>query len=713
MRSAQPQAFADQIEENFGLVQLFSGYISKPEITAVSPSYLVPGSKNVLVDFAQRVISRNGYSLYRAANTGAGGIKSSYDWETSTGTRYQLRGYDHTLQFDWNSSYNTLLSNLRTTSMSFAKVLDYSEQQDVLLFVLGESNMRRWSGGASKVRSSTGTTLTKAGVLTSVTTIAFITGNGSTVAPTITDSSNNFLNAGFAAGDTLYISGSTNNSSNFTIGSVTAGTITLIMSDSVTTEAVGSTITMYNQTGPTWKSARFFSTISGRAITYNGVSYTYTGGETTDTLTGLIAFPTVAVGEAVWQTPDTISLPSSITTPYPTFYPDLIGVQLNMVFLASTKFQVIMGSSNDDYKDFTLTSPRAPGDPVQQPLTSGPATCIVPIDTVNDVLNVTNTLIFGSGVDAFDQIDFRMSQDNSEELLRIVRYKTASGSGLISKNAICPIKNNTVYVSREPTLDSLSERGLESPDGQQNVPISDAIKNDFDVYDFTNSHVIYWKRSIYIALPVHGIVLIYDMMRHLWQPPQTIPVSRFALIDDGSVGGPWLYGHSSVTNETYKLFYGTDDNGIQINQVARFAYNNGGTRARLKNMSAYWSDGYITASGTLEMVVGFGFSGSLGTRTSSIMGNDSDVVTLAGGSPFGDDRLGVLSFGGAPFDTTGASAGTTIPMQRFYQIDTFDPIDYTEHFVEYRMNTLGGGFAIVSHGSDQYDAGTVSILHKK
>jgi hypothetical protein len=701
-------AAKQEIEDVFGLTTLFQSYVNKPEITALLPTFLVKGSKNVLVDYAQRVVSRNGFTLYNQANTGKGGIKGSYEWGTSSGSSFSLRAYDHTLEFDWNGTYNTLLTGLRSAFIEFAKVLDFSEQQDVLLFVLGDgTSMRRWSGGVSKVWKSTATTLTKQGVLTAVSSIAFVPGDGVSVPATITDSNNNFLNAGFAAGDILNVSGSAANSSNFTIASVTAGVISLIISDVLVAEAAGPSITMYNQTGPTWKSARFFSTISGRSITYKGVTYTYTGGETTDTLTGLTAFPAVTVGDQVWQTSDTISLPSAITTPFPNFYPNLIGVQLNMVFLASTQSQMVFGSKSTDYTNFTLPGTRAPGDPSQQPLTSGHATCIVPIDTDAMILNVQNTLIFGSGVDAFDQIDFHMSADNTAELLRIIRYKTAVGSGVASKSAICPIKNNTVYISNEPALDSLSQAGLESPDGKKNVPISDPIKNDFDSYDFTNAHVIYWKRALYIALPVQGLVLIYDLQRNLWQPPQTIPVGRFAIING------WLYGHSAVTNETYKLFTGTNDNGVFINQIARFAYNNGGRRDRLKNLSEYWSDGYITANGELDYTIQFGFNGSEGSASMSILGSDASITTSVDANPFGADSFGDDPLGGAAFADIAGLPGANTPLLRFWQVDTATAHDYIEHYVEYDMTTLDGQFAIVAHGSNQWDAGTSPVSHKK
>lgn len=714
MTNAQPKAYGQEVEENFNLIQLFASYVNKPEITALTPSFLVAGSQNVLIDYAQRVISRNGYKLYNQANTGKGGIKSSYDWQSSNGFNTNLRAWDHTLEFDWNGTYNTLFSNLRSTVMSFAKVLDYNETQDVLLMVNGDgANVMRWSGGVTKVRASTSSTVTKAGVLTAVTSIAFNASvNPGTVGATITDSNNNFLNAQFAAGDTLSITGSAGNSSNFTIASVTAGTITLINSDVLATEAAGPSITMYNQTGPTWKGARFFSTISGRAFTYKGISYTYTGGETTDTLTGVqgpgaSSMVAVNAGDAVWQTPTVMSLSSDITSAFPLFYPDIIGVQLNMVTLASTKSQITFGSQNTNYTNYALTSPRAPGDPYQEPLTNGNATCIIPIDNDKQVLNIQNTLLFGSGLDAWDQIDFHMSADNTEELLRIIRYKTAAGSGLFSRDAICPIKNAIVYISREPALDYLGQANLESPDGKKNVPISDPVKNDFDSYDFTNSHVVYWKRAIYIALPAEGLVLIYDMMRNLWHPPQTIPVSRFAIIND------LLYGHSAFTNETYQLFVGTDDNGVAIEQVATFAYNNGGSRGLVKNLTEYFTDGYISANAELDYTIFYGYMGALGSTGCTILGNDSSVVVAGAANPLGNAPFGEDPLGGDTLSPTLEFPGAGLPLSRFYQIDTCSAVDYTEHYVQYTMNTLGGQFAIVAHGTNQFYASTALISNKK
>lgn len=682
-------------EDDFKVTDKFTSYVSKPEITDLGPTFLVKGSINVIIDYAQRVRSRLGYILFGAANTGGGGIKSAYDWNSSNGMQFPLRVWDGNLQFWWNNTWTTLKSGLSSSYLSFCKVWDNTEKIDVLIAVLGDTNSYKWSGGVQKVRSSTATTLTKQGVMTAINTIAFVAGTPGTIPATITDSNANFLNAGFAAGDSLFITGSASNSQNFTIASVTAGVITLIMSNTLVSESAGPAITMHNGSA-TWATSRFLTT-GTRKINYQGIDYTYTGGETTDTLTGLSGFPTVTLGDSVFQTMIVLANPGAIPA---SFKADLCAVQLNQLILASTKSQDVYISSTSDYTNFTLTSPRVPGDPAHVTM-DAPCTCIVPID---NAAQTTSSIMFGGGPNEFFQLSYQLSQDNANEIVRMIKLKTATSSGLISRSAYTPIKNSTAYITREPALDTLEN--VQTAD-TKNVPISDLIKDDFDSYDFTNSDVKYWKRAIYIALPAEGLVLIYDLMRKLWQPPQTIPVSRLSIVADQ------LVGHSSITNESYQLFTGTNDNGNYIPQKARFAYNNGGRRDRLKNMSEYWSDGYITANAILQMGMNIGFNGSIAQKVMTINGGDSSVVIPGDATPFGAEPFGAVPFGGETLDDPAGLAGSNQIMSRFWQEDTMDLNDYTEFYVEYDMNTLDGQFAVVAHGCNQWDAGTSPVSHKK
>lgn len=130
-------------------------------------------------------------------------------------------------------------------------------------------------------------------------------------------------------------------------------------------------------------------------------------------------------------------------------------------------------------------------------------------------------------------------------------------------------------------------------------------------------------------------------------------------------------------------------------------------------MSEVWSDGYITANGTLNCTYGFGFDGILGSKILSISGGDSNITNPAGGSPLGDEPLGATPIGGDNLDPLTGLPGTVSTLLRFYQVDTMSFTDYVECYTEYSMNTLGGQFALVAYGNNQTDAGTAHISHKK
>lgn len=72
------------------------------------------------------------------------------------------------------------------------------------------------------------------------TTIAF--NENTPDSDTITDSANGFLVAGFQPGDQITVSGSASNDGTYTVATVTAGTITLLVRNDLATEAAGATV---------------------------------------------------------------------------------------------------------------------------------------------------------------------------------------------------------------------------------------------------------------------------------------------------------------------------------------------------------------------------------------------------------------------------------------------------------------------------------------
>lgn len=66
---------------------------------------------------------------------------------------------------------------------------------------------------------------------------------------TITDSGNGFVTAGFSAGQRIEVRGSASNDGFYTIETVAAGTLTLISTDTLTTETAGANATIKSECG--------------------------------------------------------------------------------------------------------------------------------------------------------------------------------------------------------------------------------------------------------------------------------------------------------------------------------------------------------------------------------------------------------------------------------------------------------------------------------
>ena len=66
----------------FSLIQETDGYVTLSDPTNTSPTLLVAGSKNVLIDANKKVSKRPGYSRLGAANTTLFNVQNSWRWKT-------------------------------------------------------------------------------------------------------------------------------------------------------------------------------------------------------------------------------------------------------------------------------------------------------------------------------------------------------------------------------------------------------------------------------------------------------------------------------------------------------------------------------------------------------------------------------------------------------------------------------------------------------
>jgi len=444
-----------------------------------------------------------------------------------------------------------------------------------------------------------------------------------------------------------------------TVASVTANTITVAGTS-------------------TWAQLGFYTT-GTRAVTINGVSYAYTGGDGTTTLTGVTPDPLaggVVAGDIAHQTLRTTA--NSAMTSIPAALANaVIEVLNNQVYVGSLTNNQVYVSKQNSFTDYSFSTPRLPGEGALLTLDAPPVGFVAQEEF----------MYISSGQDFWFKIGYQLSSDNTKEAVNIQRLKTTVQQGAQSQALISKVKNNVFFVSFEPTLDTLGR--VELVQTPQTENISDLIEKDFNSYDFTGGSSKYYRNFMYIAVPAEGLVRMFNQSVGRWEAPQILPISRFAII------GGELYGHSSQTNETYKLFSGYNDNGNPIAAVARFSYMNGGKRANKKHMTEWYSEGYISTNTTLTLTIRREYKGAQGIASLPIDGSDSSIIfDLTSDGSLGKKSLGKRSLAGR-----GATDDESLP-PKFRQVNGLTGEDFWEMQPEYSSNDVDQRWEILAFGSD-------------
>lgn len=423
-------------------------------------------------------------------------------------------------------------------------------------------------------------------------------------------------------------------------------------SGGVTTFASATATTLTKQGTTTWAQEGFYNS-GTRSITIGGVTATYTGGESTTTLTGLsVDFSATTVGTVIYQTVKTTA--NSAATNLPTVNNLLIASLRNQLYIAPSNSNLVYISKTNSAYDFTApTVPRIVGESAILTL-DGTATAMIPQE---------DYMAISAGKDQWYQTKFTLSSDLAKEQLSVERLKTTSLQGAKSQALTTKIKNDIFYISNEPIVNTLGrvDNVVITP---QITDVSYPIVNDMNSYDFTDASVFYHRQFAYLAIPRHSIVRVYNMSnpgKKYWEAPLIMPISRFSAINGD------LYGHSYQTSQTYKLFDGYNDNGQPINAIAKFAFQNQGLRASTKSATKFFIEGYISPSTTLNAGIQYNQDGCATITSYPIKGTDGTIVCI----PSNDNSLGKFSLGKAPFGGNTSFSSTSDTPPRFQVIKTF------------------------------------------
>jgi hypothetical protein len=592
----------------YALISKFTnGYRNREDKTNLPAGVLIEGSQNVLTNVSERIQSRPGYVLDGPGGTQNTGISSAFTFNNHIGNEINVRTYSPT----------------PTTG-----VMEYR-------YVAADG------------------TVTWRTLLSSLTSTTF--NYASWWYP---------LLSGGSAGEGMNVVLMVNGTANIYEWS---GAVTTIASVGTNTLTKGGTLA--------WSQTGFYSDTTQhptRKVTINGIDYTYTGGENTTTLTGVTpdpasASPAIVAGAIVHQTPIITNRSGLTSMELGTF--DLIEVFNTQLFIGNLQNQLVQASKswtigNGVYTDFTESSIGQSGYGHKLALDSPPVS----------INALENSIDISAGKNQWYQISVAVSTytDTTSPASPIVynvdnwtvnRLKTTAAQAAQSQAMVSAMKNDLIFISNEPTLDRLG-RVEQILGTTQTTNISDPIKLDFDFYNFTNSAIYYNKYFIYVAIPQEGLVRIFNIVKNYWEAPQTIPVSRFY-----TVGGT-LYGHSSLTNESYELFTGNTDNGNAINAIAVFSYQFYGSRTILKQFNKFYVEGYIQSNTTLTLGINYELDGCQTQTSYNIVGTDKAIVCI----PVDTSSLGKSPLGKNPL---GGNLNSAMPLPPHFQvIKTFPRKDF-------------------------------------
>jgi hypothetical protein len=423
-------------------------------------------------------------------------------------------------------------------------------------------------------------------------------------------------------------------------------------------------------------------------------TFTYSGGESTTTLTGVSPDPTVYtfdVGALILQ--EVIVRSNYISS---TFKVDFLKVIDSQVWAGSRTSNSVFVSKNTSIIDFTYSTPRAVGEGAQLNLDSpGRGLGVLKGDVV---LFSGESDIYRS---QFNQITVGSSL---AETLKVVHLKTTARQSAQHFNLIENVGNGLMWIGYDNVLYELLDATLSyNPDLR---PVSDPLKTDFDDADFTGGHLKFDRSRLYISAPLSSRCFIYEYKlvvdlqtqeyrkEWFWQPPQTLPVKRWAVI-----GGD-IHGHSSSSSETYKLFDGLNDGGSSadggkaIHAIAILARWNGNVRNDFKSADEMYNEGYITANTVIDVSYSFDLDGGeKHTLYKTIDGSLPNIIYEVTQDPsLGNYDLGDVSLSGDII------SDTTLPKFRIkHEINSVDFFDYD---VQFETNDLDQQWEIIATGSN-------------
>lgn len=468
----------------------------------------------------------------------------------------------------------------------------------------------------------------------------------------------------------------------------------------VVSSITGTTIT---KTGTsTFGQNRFYATRNlSLTCVRTGTVYTYTGGFTTTTLTGVPDTTGLIAGDILVQTIVTQS-----NKPSSSRINDTILVYQNQLCLGSFTDSTVYISKNTSYFDFTFSATRLPGEGA-----------LLTLDGVSSGMGIlSGTFIAFAGKSSIFKATYLQITVGSTlaETIKVDKIKNGPNQGSLSPDCVVSVGDNLFFMSNEPALRQLTQPMLTNNPSLESI--SNPIKPDFDSETWTNAEGFWYKNEFFLSAPATSHVYIYEFIqdadgkrREYWQPPQILPVQSFAVISG------ILYGHSNSVPETYRLFDSTqgysdlnsNNDKLPINASAWWAYRNYTDREVLKNFDEFYVEGEISGqTNDLLLDLNYGWQGTTQNIEKIINGTDMDIL---------QGVVSNVSLGQNPLGTQPIAGSTSAPpdAQRFSVIFEIAREDFDQLGIGFSTANTDRYWSILASGPNVVKSPRKNISIKK
>lgn len=451
--------------------------------------------------------------------------------------------------------------------------------------------------------------------------------------------------------------------------------------------------TLVKPAGTTWADELFYTTNTPRAVVINGNTYTYTGGESTQTLTGVSPDPTGEPnGSLVVQSPQDMDAPPDVSK--------VIAAHDGRLHARSDiEMSVWNYSKLDDPENWTTGSLDGDGGTKDVEM-GGP---IVAFGKLNQVMlafkqRIIKTLSF---VQSGDRVD-------------IPRYTTliqtddkSTTLGATNQRSTFSTPYGMVFVTPDKRLILLT--GVTDNDQPQYLVLSDPIQPIFNrgVHDDATGicvdNVIYYAFKSSVSATYNDTVIRGDMSRQSvdslnrilpirWDTPTVgWAVKDWTAVYNEDTGKHEVHWHSALNSNSYRVIEQKADNTAPYTCTIRTWSETFDAPTRYKEMDRVWCELRMSTNTNVLLTILYDENGVTGQDTHTLSGTDTQAqFQVTQFNPFGFNPFGSQVFGSEP-------EATELPLYRF-EVPLSGNIKFFNVSLQFSTDDPGQDFQIVRFG---------------